>query len=270
MPEIAEKIQPAKTKKDKVIQFPKTVVQDGKRYNTQFRVLQEKKEIKSADPIREEEDINRVVSDCLSAGLWRDAMLFVLGCNTAFRISDLLCYRVSDIIGINGEVRLSFIPKEQKNGHFRKVYYNEAIMEMMNLYIKKDPSLRSSSFLFYNHSRNARLCKMDNETEVYEAMTRQSAGRLIKNTMQRMMIDGHYSTHSLRQTFTYHFQKMMFGDSEKMGIPLTIQALQMMLGHTRMTSTVHYSKYVEEKIAGMYGDMNLGLGAIQKFNLFHQ
>lgn len=253
-------------KRVNIVKFPKTLVENGKRYNNQFQILKEKKEVHSADPIRNAADIDRIVLYLLRSQKWRDAMLFILGCNTAFRISDLLRYRVCDIVGLDNQERLSFVPQEKKTGHFRKIYYNQAIHAMMALYLKMDKSLQPSSFLFYNQSRNARWCRMDDGSEVYEAMTRQAADRVIKATMEQFDTPGHYSTHSWRQTFTYHFECMMFEDSENLNIPLTIQALQMILGHSSITSTFHYSNRAEEEIARLYNNMNLGLTAIKLFN----
>ena len=232
---------PAQQENNVVVKYPKTVIENGKRYNTQFRILHERKESQSADPIEDKADIDRIVLDFLMRQKWREAMLFVLGCNTAFRIGDLLCYRVSDVIGVNGEIKLSFATDEQKTGHGRKVFYNTAIKEMMDLYLEKDSSLVASSFLFYNKSRGARLCRMDDGSEVLEAMSRQTAWKLIKSAVESLGIEGQYSAHTLRQTFSYQFEKMMFNDKEKIGIPLTVQALQMMLGHSATSSTMHYS-----------------------------
>lgn len=262
--QFAKDAPPARSK-SKIVKLPKTIVENGKRYNRDFRTLEEKKEVHSAAPIESKADIDKLVLHCLNNGQWRDAMLFVLGFNTAFRIGDLLRYRVSDVVGVDGETRLSFTPQEEKTAHFRKVYYNNAIREMMKLYLEKDKSLLPSSFLFYNQSRGARLCKMDDGSEVIEAMSRQSAYKLIRRHIEEIGIKGHYSAHTLRQTFTYQFQDMMLDDKDKIGTFLTIQALQEILGHTRVSSTKHYSKRLEQEFAKVYEEMSLGLGAINTF-----
>lgn len=241
---------------------PRTYKKNGKKYLSETPVLEEDKVIHSASAITDAEDINRIVRNLLRAEKWRDAMLIVLGCNTGWRISDLLRYRVKDILMEDGEVRRSFRPKEKKTKNFREVGYNEAIREMLFLYMEKDPTLTEESYLFYNQSNHKVLVS---ETEQRALITRQAANDIIKRAVGTIGLQGKFSTHSLRQTFSYHWAKLVTKSEERMQSFMAMQALQIGLGHKAISSTKHYAGYIAEQILGTYDFMNLGLEAIKQY-----
>ena len=78
--------------------------------------------------------IKQIKNQLKGAGRYRDLLLFVVGINTALRVSDLLALRVGDFFEANGTLRERFWIHEQKRGKRREVIINESMGEALELY----------------------------------------------------------------------------------------------------------------------------------------
>lgn len=80
-------------------------------------------------------EINRMVSYFLERGKFRDACLFVVGCNTALRTSDVLCLRWKDFLREDGSMRECTDIVEGKTQKRRRIWFGEAVREAVLLYL---------------------------------------------------------------------------------------------------------------------------------------
>jgi len=130
----------ARKKPAGVLRFPggpaarsrKRVVQPGEHpVDAARRIREQEKSVQSLGTVRE---IDRMVSYFLERGKFRDACLFVVGCNTALRTSDILCLRWKDFLDEDLRMRESADIIEGKTQKRRRIYYNEAVREVVLLY----------------------------------------------------------------------------------------------------------------------------------------
>jgi integrase len=68
------------------------------------------------EPIRDRKKIAQTKNQLRGWRRYRDLLLFVVGVNTAFRISDLLELRVENFLDDQQQIKRRFWIKEQKRG----------------------------------------------------------------------------------------------------------------------------------------------------------
>lgn len=68
-------------------------------------------------------------------GHYRDLLLFVVGINTALRISDLLRLQIGHVLDENKNIRRRFWIKERKRGKRHEVVINESMCAALEPYI---------------------------------------------------------------------------------------------------------------------------------------
>jgi integrase len=104
------------------------------------------------EPIRSVKQLTTIKNLLKGAERYRDLLLFVVGINTALRISDLLALRIGDLVDDHGEVRERFWLREAKRGKRREVVVNRSIQEALALYraayekVEQNPE----HFVFFN------------------------------------------------------------------------------------------------------------------------
>ena len=81
------------------------------------------------EPIRDRKKIAQIKNLLRGQERFRDLLLFVVGINTALRISVLLQLQVLHFIDEQGHIRQRFWIKEQKRGKRQEVVVNESIRE---------------------------------------------------------------------------------------------------------------------------------------------
>ena len=164
----------------------------------------------------------------------RDELLFVIGINTAFRISDLLSLRVRDVWEAGrprAEVRL----REGKTSKLRACPLNAAIRKLLGEYIPgrlktEDPE----AFLFPSQKGGA--------------ISRKRAFHLLRDAGKMVGLDG-IGTHSLRKTFGYHAYKKTGGN---------IALVQKLLNHDHPGDTLRYVGITREEMDEVFISLNLG------------
>jgi integrase len=83
------------------------------------------------EPIRDRKKIAQIKNQLRGQRRYRDLLLFVVGINTALRISDLLELRVEHFINDQQRIRHRFWIKEQKRGKRQEVVINNSIREVL-------------------------------------------------------------------------------------------------------------------------------------------
>ena len=77
------------------------------------------------EPIRDRKKIAQIKNQLRGQWRYRDLMLFVVGINTALRISDLLELRIVHFLDDQQRIRRRFWIKEQKRGKRQEVVFIE-------------------------------------------------------------------------------------------------------------------------------------------------
>lgn len=204
----------------------------------------------AADPIKSMDDIQKISEYLISAGRYRDNMLFIVGINFGLRVSDLRMLRFSNLITENCAFRDSFPVFEKKTRNTRKrkknryITINTAVIEAVTLYLEHTPGVSLSDYMFRSVSNNGALLN--------EPLSIRSIDRVLKGIASDLDLNIHMSTHTLRKTFCYHQMLMSHNDSRKLLL------LQKMLNHSSPAQTLDYIGITCEEIDAAYRKLNLG------------
>jgi len=108
------------------------------------------------EPIRDRKKIAQIKNLLRGQERYRDLLLFVVGINTALRISDLLDLQITHFLDDQGKIRQCFCIKEQKRGTRQEVVINESIREALEEYLAAYPGIgeRQENFVFFNPKNN--------------------------------------------------------------------------------------------------------------------
>lgn len=158
------------------------------------------------EPIRSKEMLRRVLS-YLKENSERDYIMFLIGCNTGLRISDILPLTFSDAAGDIIYIR------ERKTKKFREFPLNDFLRKEIRHYsFERDP---------YDYMFESR--------EGFKPISRQRAYQIIRNACEQFGLKG-IGTHTLRKTFGFHYYK-------KTGDVVTLQEIY---GHSDPSVTLRY------------------------------
>jgi integrase len=186
-------------------------------------------------PIRDPKKIV-AMRELLRAQNPRDELLFIVGINTALRISDLLSLTLSDVTDISGKILEEISMKEQKTGKIRSFPLNRVIRENLAEWL---PRLEA------NENLNASL--FPSQKGEGEAITRWHARRVLAAAGEAVGLKN-IGTHSLRKTFGYHaFMRWK-----------NIELVQKLLGHSSPAITLRYIGITREEMNTVYLELNLG------------
>ena len=102
------------------------------------------------ESIRDRKKIAQIKNLLRGQKRFRDLLMFVVGINTALRISDLLQLQVSHFIDEQGRVKRRFWIKERKRGKRHEVVINTSIREALDEYLGAFPDIGKDreSFVF--------------------------------------------------------------------------------------------------------------------------
>lgn len=147
-------------------------------------------------PIRKKEDIELIKNYFLQMQEYRNYALFVMGINTALRISDLLKVRWEDVWDFeNQKYHIHIYVTEQKTGKYTCIAINESCQKALTLLRKEERKIMPEEYIFFSGNDRCRH------------ISRNRAYNIIKRAAVHNHIDGNISCHSLRKTFGYHAWK---------------------------------------------------------------
>lgn len=180
--------------------------------------------LNKVEPIRDKEDIAKI-KEILKIKNYRDYLLFSIGINTGFRISDILRLKVADT-----RDKKHIEIKEKKTGKFKKSFINAELKMDLNSYIQNKPDWE---YLF--KSREG-----DNQP-----ISRVQAYRILKSAGKEIGLDK-IGTHTLRKTFGYwHYKEYK-----------DVALLQRILNHSAPSVTLDYiginQEEIDESMEGFY------------------
>ena len=188
------------------------------------------------DPIRDRKKIAQIKNLLRGQGRYRDLFLFVVGINTALRISDLLQLKVGHFLNEKGNIRSRFWIKEQKRGKRHEITINQSIREALTEYLKKYPYIakEGENFLFFNPKTN-------------KPIKRGQAWKVITNILADVGLQGNYGTHSLRKTWGFH--------ARMQGVDLAL--IMHKLNHESIAYTKRYLGITDEELQAVVQRLNL-------------
>lgn len=176
-------------------------------------------------PIREYSKVQEVKS--LLRSNRRNLALFTLGCNTAFRASDLLSLRRADLTEL-ADGRYEVLKVEQKTGKVRRITLNAPTSQVL-----RDHLTTSAGDLVFQGQRGK--------------MSVSYLGRLMKSWCQQAGVDGRVATHTMRKTFV-RLQYEHFGTS--------LAVLMRALNHSSEQQTLTYVGMLPKDIERLYDKLS--------------
>jgi integrase len=191
------------------------------------------------EPIRDRKKIAQIKNQLRGQRRYRDLLLFVVGINTALRISDLLELRVAHFINDQQRIRNRFWIKEQKRGKRQEVVVNNSIQEVLAEYLAAYPAIITdhNHFIFFNSKANSFL----------QPIRRGQAWKVITNICQQVGLRGNFGTHSLRKTWGYH--------ARMQGVDLAL--IMHKLNHESVAYTKRYLGITDDELQAVSNRLNL-------------
>ena len=91
--------------------------------------------MKFVEPIRDRRKISQIKNLLRGEKQYRNLLLFVIGINSALRISDLLQLKISHFVDRSGKIRNRFSIREQKRGKRHEIIINNSVKESLVEYL---------------------------------------------------------------------------------------------------------------------------------------
>lgn len=191
------------------------------------------------EPIRDRKKITQIKNLLRGQKRFRDLLLFVVGINTALRISDLLELRVEHFLDDRQRIRQRFWIKEQKRGKRQEVVVNDSIRQNLEEYLKAYPAVVGDykHFVFFNSQANSFL----------QPIRRGQAWKVITTICQQVGLRGNFGTHSLRKTWGYH--------ARMQGVDLAL--IMHKLNHETIAYTKRYLGITDDELQAVSKRLNL-------------
>jgi len=191
------------------------------------------------EPIRDLKKITQIKNQLRGQRRYRDLLLFVVGINSALRISDLLSLRIGQFLDEQGQIKHRFELHERKRGKRHVVVINNSIKETLQEYLVAYPGIETNPdrFVFFN-----------TKTKNYTAsIKRGQAWKFITNICNEVGLRGNFGTHSLRKTWGYH--------ARLQGVDLAL--IMHKLNHSSISTTKRYLGITDEELREVVQRLNL-------------
>ena len=186
-------------------------------------------------PIRSKQEIEVLKNYYLDHKRYRDYTMFVVGINTALRISDLLLLKWCHVYDYkNKRYRRHLEVTEQKTQKRSVIAINNSCIEAFEL-LRFHTQTDAEEYIF---------CRKDDH---YSHISRNRAYHIIKDVAVANSIDGNISCHSLRKTFGYH--------AWKQGTPSAL--IMNIYNHSSIEITKRYLSIYQDDKDELYNSMNL-------------
>jgi len=191
------------------------------------------------EPIRDRKKIAQIKNQLRGQRRFRDLLLFVIGINTALRISDLLNLRVEHFLDEHQKIRRRFWIKERKRGKRHEVIANASIREALYEYWVAFSDIRGdrNNYVFFNSKTN----------NYSLPIKRGQAWKFITSICRDVGLSGNFGTHSLRKTWGYH--------ARLSGVDLAL--IMYKLNHESIAYTKRYLGITDDELQSMSQRLNL-------------
>ena len=191
------------------------------------------------EPIRDRKKIAQIKNLPRGQGRYRDLLLFVVGINTALRISDLLQLQIGHFLDDRGQIRQRFWIKERKRGKRHEVVINESIREAFESYLSANPGIgeKPDNYIFFNPKTN----------DYSHPIRRGQSWKFITTICREVGLIGNFGTHSLRKTWGYH--------ARMQGVDLAL--IMHKLNHESIAYTKRYLGITDDELQAVAQRLNL-------------
>ncbi len=191
------------------------------------------------ESIRDRKKIAQIKNFLRGQQRYRDLLLFVVGINSALRISDLLTLRIGHFIDEEGHIKQRFQIQEQKRGKRHKVVINKSIKEALEDYIEAYQGVADNPdhFVFFNTKSN----------NFSIPIKRGQAWKFTTSICQEVGLHGNYGAHSLRKTWGYH--------ARLQGVDLAL--IMNKLNHSSIATTKRYLGITDDELREVVQRWNL-------------
>jgi integrase len=191
------------------------------------------------ESIRDRKKITQIKNLLRGQKRFRVLLLFVVGINTALRISDLLQLQINHFLDEQGRIRHRFWIKERKRGKRHEVVINTSIRDTLGEYLETYPDVieDSNNFVFFNSKAN----------NYSLPIKRGQAWKAITSICQGAGLSGNFGTHSLRKTWGYH--------ARMQGVDLAL--IMHKLNHESIAYTKRYLDITDDELEAVINRLNL-------------
>src|SRR5258707_2734122 len=193
------------------------------------------------DPIRDKKKITQIKNYLKGSKRFRDLLLFVVGINSALRISDLLPLRIGDFVDKDGNYRDRFTIREAKRDKRNEVVINDSIREALDVYLPAYPGIgqKPGNYVFFSTKLS--------DFNYTQPLTRFQAWRLISGMCSAVGLPGNYGTHTLRKTWGHQ--------ARQSGVPLEL--IMHKLNHSNVAMTKRYLGITDDELRAIAEGLNL-------------
>ena len=164
---------------------------------------------------------------------FRDEALFVMGINTALRVSDLALLSIADVLDNNGQFQADITLKEKKTGKTKTFPLNDSVKKALKAYIENRGEVTPGEPLFAGRGG--------------KPLTRVRIWQILNAAAKKIGLM-HIGTHTLRKTFGYH----TYQNSQR-----NIALVQKLLNHSSSADTLRYIGIDREQTNAAYLELNL-------------
>ena len=188
------------------------------------------------EPIRDRKKIAQIKNLLRGQGRYRDLLLFVVGINTALRISDLLQLSIGHVLDEQKKIKRRFWIKERKWGKRHEVVINESMRAALEPYLSNYSGIEENPehFLFFN-SRNL---------DFADPIRRGQAWKFVTKICREVGLRGNFGTHSL---WGYH--------ARLQGVDLAL--IMYKLNHNSIAYTKRYLGITDAELQAVAQRLNL-------------
>jgi integrase len=191
------------------------------------------------EPIRDRKKITQIKNLLRGEKRQRDLLLFVVGVNTALRVSDLLKLQIGDFVEPDGSLKSQFRLREEKRNKRQEVIINTSIQEALDEYLATYPTIlqNPAHFVFFN-----------TKTEDFtQPIQRNQAWKFVSSICHVVGLRGNFGTHTLRKTWGYH--------ARLSGVDLAL--IMHKLNHNSLAYTKRYLGITDDEMADVARRLNL-------------
>lgn len=186
------------------------------------------------------EDVQRLYNHIKENGNRRDLLLYSLGINTGYRITDILSLKKEDVLGDTITINESKTRerKDGKNRPPRTVGITAQLKQDLENYL---PYIKSGDYLFTSRRANKNGEYVISPTQAY---------RILNKYADEIGLDVNIGCHTLRKTWAYHMYQRYYD----------VAFLMRSLNHRTPEVTLLYIGASEIEIVQKTKELDFGIG----------
>lgn len=188
-----------------------------------------------SDPIKNKADINAIHRVLTRWGNIREAECFIIGCNFALRVGDLLKIKIEQVKSD------TIILNEQKTGKLREITINENAKAAINRLLEWYKAQNIEPIYLFQSTGN-RTKKFN------KPITARYLNMKLAAVSEALQLGLSLSSHSMRKSFGY--------DAYVSGVD--VRKLQLLFNHRTQLQTLTYIGITRKNIADVYLSSNIG------------